>query len=50
MIYCDPEKLGERHQLNPEGRPPISVFEALHHMALQEAVGIFLDLLILRCC
>jgi adenylate kinase len=39
VAYCTPEVLVERHKANPQGRPPISIFEAQHHMALQEGVA-----------
>lgn len=40
VTYCDPAELVDRHKRNPQGRPPITLFEAQHHMALQEAVAV----------
>jgi len=40
VTYCDPAELVMRVREDPKGRPPISEFEALHYMALQEGVAI----------
>jgi len=40
VTYCTPAELVERREKDPQGRPPISLFEAQHHMALQESVAV----------
>jgi adenylate kinase len=40
VTYCDPTELVARFRNDPQGRPEVSEFEALHYMALQEGVAI----------
>lgn len=40
VTYCEPNEVVARRERDPQGRPPISAFEAQHHMTLQESVAI----------
>jgi len=40
VTYCEPTAIVARRKEDPAGRPAISLFEAQHHMTLQEALAI----------